>query len=354
VAVEAGIEPIVEEQAIRWFQRARALGTSLAAVAVALLAGAVLLLLTGSKPTSAYAAMVSGAIGSRFALGQLLTQMVPLLVIGLGLAMAFRGRVYNIGAEGQFLMGALGGTAVALALPLSSPVLMMSLVLLAGMATGAAYGGIVGVLRGRWGVNEVITSLLLNYVAAFAVEYSYRRPLRDPSGLLPESRPLPASATFPTLHGLGIDVHIGILIALGLVPLVSYLLNRTPFGFHVGMLGLNAEAARVAGVNTSRMIEVLMLASGGLAGLAGIVQIMGVQGKLQEGISPGYGFTAIVVTLIGRNRAGGVLLAAAFMAALSTGGQSMQVTQGVPFGVVLTIQALFVVFLLIADRMARR
>jgi simple sugar transport system permease protein len=158
-------------------------------------------------------------------------------------------------------------------------------------------------------------------------------------------------AALPTIPDL--NVHIGVFIALALVPIALYLMARTPFGMRVRMMGFNAEAARTAGVSSRRMIVGLMLISGGLAGLVGTIQTLGVSGRLDLGISQGYGFTAIVVALLGRLHAVGVVLAALFIAVLQGGGQAMSVTEGLPYSIVLAIPGLFVVFLLIADRLAR-
>jgi ABC-type uncharacterized transport system permease subunit len=353
VAVDTEVAPLVPVETSWWVRRARSFGTSLLAVLIALAVGAVILLVAGASPLAAYREMVRGAIGSRFAVSQLLVEVVPLLIIGLGLALAFRGRVWNIGAEGQFYLGALAGGTVAIVFPWSVPVLVIPAVLVAGAAAGAAWGWIAGEVRSRWGVNEIITSLLLNYVAIYWYGYFIRKPLRDPSGFLPQSKEIPAAAQLPNI--LGLQVHAGLLIALGLVPILAYVMARTPFGFRVTALGLNREAAAgAAGVDTRRFIVRLMLLSGGFAGLAGVVQILGVQLRLQSGISPGFGFTAIIVALLGRMRPVGVMLAAFLIGGLSVGGQAMQLTQGVPIAAVQTIEALFVLFLLVADKLVRR
>lgn len=331
--------------------RARAAGSSVAAILLALLAGAVLIKVARGDPVAAYAAMWWGAVGSPFGLGQVLTQATPLVIIGLGLAFAFRGRVYNIGAEGQLYVGALSGGTIALLLHTGGPVLVLPLALGAGALGGAAWGGIVGGLRAAWGVNEVISSLLLDYVAIFAFSYAIRVPLRDPTASFLASSTLSESARLPVLPLL--FVHAGLAACILLVPLAAYVIRRTPFGFRVGMMGLNPEAARLAGVPWGRMVMWLMLLSGALAGLAGVIQVLGVTGRLELGISQGYGFTAIVVALLGRLSALGVLLAALFVAALSVGGQAMSVSEGLPFAIVLAIQGVFVVFVLAADRLAR-
>jgi general nucleoside transport system permease protein len=332
-----------------WPLKGIALGMS--ATVLAFLVGALLIVAAGGHPIPAYGSLLDGALGSRLSIGQLMVQTTPLLIIALGLAFAFRGRVYNIGAEGQLFMGALAGGTVAVFFPASFAPASIALAMLAGIAGGAAWGSIVGVLRARWRVNEVISSLLLNYVAAFIFSYLVRKPLRDPAAsflvgkTIQNDTKLPAVPEFPA--------HSGFLVAVAIVPVAAYVLERTPFGFRVGMMGLNPEAARVAGVDTPRMIVRLMLISGGLAGLAGVIQVLGVTFRLDPALSQGYGFTAIVVALLGRLRALGVLAGALFIGGLTVGGQAMSVDQGLPFALVLAIQGVFVIFILIADRFAR-
>jgi ABC-type uncharacterized transport system permease subunit len=331
--------------------RLRAGLASFGAVLLSLVVGGLLMVIAGGDPVAAYGSLIEGAFGTPYALGQLLILAVPLLIMGLGLALAFRGRVYNIGAEGQLFMGALAAGVVAIFLPVGFDPLLILAATVAGVAAGAAWGGIVGVLRARWGVNEVITSLLLNFVAILIFTYCVRKPLRAPGSPDLQGRAIDPNAALPILPDLA--VHIGVFIAIALVPVVAYLMARTPFGMRVRMLGFNAEAARTAGVGSRRMIVGLMLISGGLAGLAGVLQTLGVAERLDLGISQGYGFTAIVVALLGRLNAVGVLLAALFIATLQSGGQAMSVTEGLPYAIVLAIPGVFVVFLLIADKLAR-
>jgi general nucleoside transport system permease protein len=331
----------------------RGLVVSLSAVVLAFLVGGLLVLIAGGDPVLAFSAMFSGSLGSALSIGQLLVQATPLVIIGLGLALAFRGRVYNIGAEGQLFMGALAGGSLVLTVR-ANAALMIVLAMVAATIGGALWGWLVGFLRARWSVNEVISSLLLNYVAIFAFSYAIRGPLADPSagatGNL-ASWAIPAANRLPTLPNL--FVHVGLVIAIALVPIIGYLGRKTPFGFKVGMLGLNPEAARAAGVDTGRLIVRLMLISGGLAGLAGIIQVLGTEGRLVLSVSQGYGYTAIVVALLGRLRASGVLLAALFVGFLNVGGQAMSVDDGLPYSIVFAIQGVFVLFVLVADRLSR-
>jgi ABC-type uncharacterized transport system permease subunit len=332
-------------------RRMRAGLSSLGAVLLSLAVGGILMVIAGGDPVSAYGSLLDGAFGSPYAVGQMLVLAVPLVIIGLGLALAFRGRVYNIGAEGQLFMGALAAGVVAIFLPVSFDPLLILAATVAGIAAGAAWGGIVGVLRARWGVSEVITSLLLNFVAILIFTYCVRRPLRAPGSPDLQGRAIDPNAALPILPDLA--VHVGVFLAIALVPIAAYLMTRTPFGMRVRMMGFNSQAARVAGVDSRRMVVGLMLISGGLAGLTGAIQTLGVAERLDLGISNGYGFTAIVVALLGRLSAVGVLLAAVFIAVLQSGGQAMSVTEGLPYAIVLAIPGVFVVFLLIADRLAR-
>ena len=346
----AAPELIVPQPSI-WGQRLRMSASSVLAVVLALLVGAVLISIAGGSPIPAYRSLLSGALGSEFSIGQTLIQAVPLLVIGLGLALAFRGRVYNIGADGQFYLGALAAGAVAIELPIHVRIVAIGVTLVVGAVGGGVWGWIAGVLRARWSVNVVISSLLLTYVAHYVFTYAIRRPLRDPSasGLL--GRGIPTAAQLPLLSGFGVSV--GLFLALALVPICGYAMTRTPFGLKVRMLGLNAEAARTAGVDANRLIVRLMMISGALAGLAGALQLAGVADRLDPTLSNNYGFTAIVVALLGRMSATGVLLAALFIGGLNAGGEAMSVDQNLPFSVVMAIQGVFVIFLLIADRLAR-
>ncbi|MGH2987695.1 MAG: ABC transporter permease, partial [Solirubrobacterales bacterium] len=320
-------------------------------VMLALVVGGVLMVIAGGEPVSAYRSLIDGAVGSPAAIGQTLTLAVPFTLIGLGLALAFRGRVWNIGAEGQMFMGALAGGALAILLPVGFGPLLVGLAAVAGILGGAAWASIVGALRARWGVNEVITSLLLNFVAILAFTYVVRRPLREPGAPDLQGRAIPDSASLPTIPD--VVIHVGVFAAIALVPVAAWVIGRSTFGFRVSMHGFNPDAAHTAGVRSGRMIMQLMLISGGLAGLAGAIQILGVAGRLDPGISQGYGFTAIVVALLGRLSATGVLLAALFVAVLQSGGQAMSVVEGLPYAIVLAIPGVFVVFLLIADRLAR-
>lgn len=349
--VDSGVRPGTDATG-GWSPQIGAMGRSATAVALAFVLGGMLLALAGANPFQAYVDMFSGTFGSRFSFSLVLVETAPLLLIGLGLAVAFRARVWNIGAEGQLLMGALAGGAFAIYVPIHTQAIMIPAACLVGAAAGGLWGGVVGVLRARWSVNEVISSLLLNYVALRGLEYAIRKPLRDPVGFQPVSETLPDVARLPDIFGL--RVHIGLLMGLALIPVVAYVMRRTPFGFHTRMMGLNREATEAAGVRTGRLITGVMVVSGAFAGMAGILQVMGPESRLTGNISPGFGFTAIIVALVARMKPSGVLLASVLIGALTLGGDVIQRTQQVPRVLTLVIQALFVLLILVADRVGRR
>lgn len=332
--------------------RVRSFVTVLVAIGVALVLGGFILWAAGGNPFEAYWDIITGTFGSSSTIGLMLTDVVPLLIIGLGLAIAFRSKVWNIGAEGQYVVGAAAGGAVGILVPIDVGIVLIPIALVAGAAAGGIWGWVVGKLKALWAVNEVISSLLMNYVAIFAMAYLVRQPLRDPDGFLPQSDAVNPVSRLPDLSFL--KVHSGLLIALALVPLVAYLVRRTPFGFRSQMLGFNPDATSAAGVDTGRLIIRIMVLSGGLAGLAGVVQILGVEGRLTNNIATGFGFTAIIVALLGRMRPVGVMFATFFIAILTVGGDIVQRSQQVPRATVFVLQALFVIVLVVADRLVRK
>lgn len=313
--------------------------------------GSLIFLSQGVDPLSAYFRMLQGIFGSPSDIRSYLTEITPLLVIGLGLAISFKARLWNIGAEGQFVGGALVGGVVAINLADAPGYLGIPLSLVAGVAGGAAAGWLVGILKARWDVNEVITSLLLNFIIAFAYNYSIRQPFQDPATYVPESAPVPEHLELPEFPS--IEVHIGFVIGLILIPLVWHVLANTRFGFRVRMIGENRSAAHALGVRDRRMIVQILSLSGALAGLAGAIQILGVQHRLVEGISPGYGFTAIIVAVIGSLTPVGVLIGASLVAALTVGGEALQRFEEIPAAIIDVLNALLIVFAIVARRFVR-
>jgi simple sugar transport system permease protein len=327
------------------------LGAPLAGVLAGLAIGALLILLAGANPVEAYATMMRGAFGGRRQIEETLLKTAPLLLMGLGLTAAFRARVWNIGGEGQYYMGALAGGVIALnfADQWPRPLLIVAM-LLAGAIGGALWAAVAGLFRIRRGINEIISTLMLNYIAILFMEYVARGPLQEPGGYLPESAQLAAAARLPTLFGS--RVHIGVIIALVMIPLVYALLWSTPLGFRLRAVGSRTSVARYAGIKVERLIMFALMFSGALGGLAGIIEVSSLHTRLKGGISGDYGFSGILVALLGRMHPVGVAVAAVFFAALTIGAQSMHVVYQLPVALAGAVQAVVVLCVLAADAIA--
>jgi simple sugar transport system permease protein len=295
--------------------------------------------------TAAYGALFSGALGSASAVSETIVAATPLILAGLGVALGFRAGLFNIGAEGQVIAGGLAAGFVGFWLHGLPVVVHLPLAVLVGLAAGAAWGFIPGILKARTGAHEVITTIMLNYVAAYLALYLlstsvFRRPGRTD----PISEPVEVSARLPHLAGQSLRLHAGILVALLGAVAVAWLLGRSTWGFELRVAGANPSAAQTAGISVARATVLAMVLSGGLAGLAGANQVLGVQYTLAPGFSGGIGFEAITVALLGRANPFGVVVAALLFGALRAGGLQMQAVTGTPIDIVLVIQSLIVIF----------
>lgn len=338
---------------MRLNDQARYLLAPLAGAALGLLLGAVLIAATGANPLAAYGTMLAGALGGKRQVIETLLKTGPLLLMGLGLTVAFRGKVWNIGGEGQYFMGALVGTAIGLAFQTTLPaMLLIPLMALGGMVGGALWAGVAALLKIRFHINEIITTLMLNYIAEYTVLYLARGPLKDPESFLPQSAQLTGVARLPTLFGT--RVHIGVLIGVLLIPVIYILLWKTPLGLRIRAIGSSPTVAYAAGMNVTWGLAFALLLSGALAGLTGMTEVSALHLRLKDGISGNYGFTGILVALLGRLHPLGVLVAALFFAILSIGAQTMHSVYGLPIALAQMVQALVVLFVLIADALARR
>jgi len=326
--------------------------TTLGAVVVALLISAGLIWLIGGDPVSAYVHIVRSSLGSVGVLSDTLVKATPLIFTGLACSVAFRMRLWNIGAEGQLMMGAWGASAVVLVgwLPEGTPSFVyLPLMMLAGIAAGALWAGIAGWLKARLNVNEIITTLMLVYISFEWVKFWVFGPWSD--GGFQMSPRFPREAWLPRLTDHsdivsdfgGLTVHLGFGLALVAAGLVWYLFNRTRKGYEIRLLGDNPRAARYAGINIGGTIILVMLISGALAGLAGATEISGVVHRLQDNFSPGYGFTGIIVAFLARFNPIGVVVAAIAFGALILAGREIQ-----PSGIPAMIQGI-VLFCVIAS-----
>lgn len=324
----------------------------LLAVVVALALGGLVMLATGvglGSITRSYLALFAGSLGSPYAISETLTAAAPLTLAGLGLALGFKAGLFNIGAEGQIVIGGVAAVIVGFSFPGLPAVLHLPLALLAGALGGAAWASIAGVLRAVTGAHEVITTIMLNLTAARLLTYLLRNPpIQNPERTDPISKSVLDSAMLPQLLDWldpAMRLHAGALLAVGAVILVYWILFKTTIGFEFRASGLNPDAARYAGMRSGLVIVMVMALSGALAGLAGANQVLGVIGRVSPNFSSGIGFDAIAVALLGRSHPAGVLVAGLLFGALQAGGRQMQVAAGVSLDLISVIQALIIIFI---------
>jgi general nucleoside transport system permease protein len=317
------------------------------AVVAAFLLAAVFLFVTGRPVGAVFSAMWSGSFGTPYGQAQMLIASIPLVFTGLAVAIAFRMLLWNIGAEGQFYFGAFGATAVAYAFPDWPGLLLLTAMAIGGMVGGALWALLPGALRAHFGTNEIVPTLLLNYVAILWVDYLVHNQWRDPESLgFPLGKPFTESATLPQLGNTA--VHTGAIIALFAAVAVATILGRTVWGYKVKVIGENARAASYAGFSIPRSIIAVMLLSGALAGLGGMVEVSGTVHRIQADISPGFGYTGIIVATLARFSPLVVLPVAVLFGALITGGLELQ-TVGLPSDLVLMVQGVILFFALAGE-----
>ena len=338
---------------MRFERRARrpawlALGAPLVAVAAAMALSGALIRLAGVPATAAFGEILAGAFGSRLGLTETLVRATPLILTGLAAAVAFRARVWNIGAEGQLYLGAISVAALGTALGGVAPGAAIPLLMAAGAAAGAALLVLPLLLRLRFGVDEVVTTLLLNFVVVLFVSMMVEGPLKDPMAFgWPQSVPVPPGAELPKLVERT-RLHVGLLVALGLAALVHLVQSRTLFGLRSRAVGLNAAGARFAGVPVAKTLVGVACLSGGLAGLAGAIEVLGVKGYASTELSPGFGYTGILVAMLAALHPIGVVAAALFAATLFVGADGMSRALDVPTYIADVTVALALLTMLVA------
>jgi ABC-type uncharacterized transport system permease subunit len=334
----------------------------LLAVPVAFIIGAVMLIALKANPITAYGTLIQGAFGSVSGITQTLVKATPLLLVGLGVIIAFRGGVINIGGEGQILAGALAVTAVAVSFPKAPGWLLLPACLLTGTLAGALWGSIPGVLKARLGVNEILSTVMMNAIAMQLTTYLLTGPLLDPQEIANGTR-IAQSALLPRQVWLARLVprtllHSGAIIALVLAILVYIFLWRTTIGYRIRAVGLNPKASRYAGIPVPFYQALSLILGGAFAGLAGAIEVMGVQHRMLEGLSGGYGFTGIVAALFGNLHPLGAIPASILFGGLLVGADQMQRTVQVPSALIDTLSGLVVLLVvgskIWAVRRARR
>jgi ABC-type uncharacterized transport system permease subunit len=324
-------------------------GVSLVAIAAGLMSGMLVLAIAGKDVGAALDALYIGSLSSPKALGETMRQAVPITIAGLGVAFALRAGLFNIGANGQIYMGALCAVLVGLYLTGLPAALVVVLALIAGAVGGGLWGAIPGVMHSRLAMNEVITTLLLNFVAFWVVSWIVHGPLLDEDGGgNPWTKPIGESAQLGEVTIGALDVPIGLLIAFALAAALALLVNRTALGFEMRLVGDSPAAAKSAGVPTGRRIVQALAISGLLAGVAGAIELIAFQHRLSDFFSPSYGFTAIAVALVGNGRVLGTVLAGLFFGALEAGAAAMEAIAQIPASMTLVVQGAIIILLVVA------
>jgi ABC-type uncharacterized transport system permease subunit len=326
-------------------------GVTIASVLLALIVCGIFIAVNGMNPFPVYKKLLSGAFGSTFGLTETLVKAIPLLLCGLGVSIAYRISVWNIGAEGQFAAGAIAATAVTIYMPNLPIYFSIPLMLVFGIAAGGFWGLLTAIPRTYFQVNELITSLMLNYVALLLLNYFVFGPWKDPKGFnFPGTPVFTASQSLPVIGDT--RLHLGLAFAIIVVILYAFTIRYTRWGYELRLIGANPEAARNAGIHISRHILVVMVISGGLAGLAGMSEVSGVTHRLMYGISPGYGYTAIIVAWLAKLNPIGLVVSAFLFGGLIVGGYSVQ-TMGLPSSISNMLQGAILFFLIAGDTVGK-
>jgi general nucleoside transport system permease protein len=342
----------------RFFSRVFEALLPLIAVPLALLIGAIMLLAMGVNPLDAYSAMFQGAFGNVSGFTQTLVKATPLLLVGLGVTIAFRGGVINIGGEGQILVGGLAATALAVGFPTVSGWILLPACLLVATLAGAVWGGIPGVLKARVGVNEILSTVMMNAIALQLSNYLLRGPMIDPDEIergtrIAQSALLPAQVWLPRLIPRTL-LHSGAILAVVLAVLVYIFLWRTTTGYRIRAVGLNAIASRYAGIQVPVFQALALILGGAFAGLAGGIEVLGIQHRMVEGMSGGYGFSGIVAALFGQLHPLGLIPASVLFGGLLVGGDRMQRAMQIPSAMIMALMGLVVLFVVSSEIWARR
>lgn len=325
--------------------------TPLVSIVLALLACAVFIAANGMNPITVYQKMITGAFGSSYGITETLVKAIPLLLCGLGIAVAYRISVWNIGAEGQFIVGAMAATAVTIYLPNLPGYAAIPLMIVASIAAGGFWGLLTAVPKTHFQVNELITSLMLNYVAMLALDYVVFGPWKDPKGFnFPGSPMFTGAQSLPVLGTT--RLHFGLIFGIVAVLVYFLMVKYTRWGYELRLIGANPNAAKYAGIHINRHIIIVMLISGGLAGLAGMAEVSGVTHKLMQGVSPGYGYTAIIVAWLAKLNPLGIVVSSVLFGGLIVGGYSVQ-TIGLPSSISDMMQGAILFFLIGGDMLAK-
>jgi general nucleoside transport system permease protein len=331
--------------------RRRSLGLTLGAVVLAFAISAILIAITGANPFRAFAAMWTGAFGSSYSLSEVVVKAIPLMLAGLGVGIASHAKLWNIGGDGQIVMGAFAASWLPLFYPeLPRPAMIVGMALL-GFLAGGLWAVIAALPRIYMGINEIITTMMFNFIASFWVKYIVQGPWKDPVLVaFPFTAEFTETSWLPTYFGT--RIHLGLVFAIVAAILIALLLYRSKWGFELQVIGGSRKAANYAGISVKRSLVIAMLISGGLAGLAGMAEVTGIFHRLQDGIGAGAGFSAFILVALAGGNPFGILVAGFLLGALLTGGTTAQ-TAGVPPQIADILQGLILFFALASTFFAR-
>jgi general nucleoside transport system permease protein len=322
-------------------------------LAASLAVSSLLFVIAGADPLTGLRALLAGGFGSWRALAETLVRAAPLILTGLACAVAFRANIWNIGAEGQFYAGAMLAYWVYSLVDGLPPIIVLPAVLLAGMAGGALYASVAGLLRVRAAVDEVISTVMLNYIILFGLSLLLLHgPWSEAGGIYPQTARIADALRLPVLVAKT-RLHAGILIALAAALVVHLMLSRSSLGYEIRAMGSNPRALRFKGTDTARLFLVIIAISGALAGLAGVGEVWGIHQRLKDGISGGVGYTGIIIAILARLHPLGVIGAAIFFGGVANGALYMQIKTGVPAALADAIQASILLLLLAVTQLAR-
>jgi len=335
-----------ESRAMLWL-------SPLLAALLTLASGALLFALLGHPPLQTLKVLLLDPVSDLYGVSELLVKALPILLCALGLAVVYQARIWNIGAEGQLLIGALAGSALAVHITDWDSRLALLLTLLLGILGGAAWAGLCAWLKTAFNANEILTSIMLNYIALNLLLFAVHGSLKDPDGYnFPESAMFGDATRLPELID-GLRVHAGFWFALLALVAVWVLLHRSFLGFQIKVLGLDKRAAGFVGFRDKKLVWIALLISGGLAGLAGVAEVTGPIGQLVPQVSPGYGYAAITVAFLGRLNPLGIVCASLLMALLYLGGETAQMAANLPQSITQLFQGMVLFFLLACDVLIR-
>lgn len=324
------------------------------ALIASMLVSAILISIARASVSEAFINLIKGAFGNKRAILETLVKSTPLILTGLATVIAFRGKIWNIGQEGQLFLGAIGGYWAYRTFGWLPAVPLIGIIVLAGFIAGALGGLLAGFLKAYFKVDEIISTVMGNYIIEYFLSFllSGAGPWREPGSYYQQTAPITENAYFPLLFEQS-RMHMGFLIALACTLVVYLILNHTPLGYQIRAYGSNPRASKFKGININKIFIVTMLISGGLAGLAGAGELFGVQYRLRPDLSPGYGYTGIIVAMLADLNPIAVIPAAILFGALTNGSAQMRIATGVPTALISAIQAIVLLFLLSAQVLSR-